>query len=188
LKRTATMSKTVEEAEHFLSKKTRSASPRKSAPKRAASPKKEKAPKKQKKETKEAKKVSPKSKAASKIKRQGTMAVTTAEGEKFIEKEGGVEEKRTGKEDNEDEEKEDKSLKRQSTMAVTASEGEKFIQKEEDKKKKASPKKSPRKKIKTLVSCKCSGVHSKRPNKVFFSNIITSTTSSRTYSCRNPFS
>jgi len=76
LRRQGTMDKTTAEAEKFLERgakkrgrpASRSASPKKTAAKRteSSSPKK--------------KKVSPK-----KIKRQGTMAVTVSEGEKFVE-------------------------------------------------------------------------------------------------------
>jgi len=83
------------------------------------------------------------------------MAVTASEGEKFVEKEGGADEKRGVKEETkkeseaeeekEEEEKEEKEekkpMKRGRTMAVTASEGKKFVNK---KPKTKSPRKSTR--------------------------------------------
>jgi len=79
------------------------------------------------------------------------MAVTASEGEKFVEDEGGVVEKRGGRdaeeepeeeEEQEEEQEESKKLKRGRTMAVTATEGKKFVTR---KPKSKSPRKSARK-------------------------------------------
>eukprot|EP01114_Cavostelium_apophysatum_P009017 TRINITY_DN22091_c0_g1_i1.p1 TRINITY_DN22091_c0_g1~~TRINITY_DN22091_c0_g1_i1.p1 ORF type:complete len:260 (-),score=102.25 TRINITY_DN22091_c0_g1_i1:173-883(-) len=94
------------------------------------------------------KKAAPKGKKASspaKPKRQGTMAVTAQEGEKVVEKLGGVEGKLRSddKDENEEDGDSENAMKRAGTMAVTADEGAKFVEKQEkrDKKKKAEEKK-----------------------------------------------
>jgi len=138
LKRQGTMDKTASEAEKYLGRGTkkrgrpssRSASPKKTATKRAASS----SPKK--------KKVSPK-----KIKRQGTMAVTAAEGEKFVDHESTPKKKspspkrkspspkKKSPSPKKAKKEEPKKIKRQGTMAVTAAEGGDFLAKEDEKEK-----------------------------------------------------
>jgi len=125
------------EAERFLNLKSKpSAKPKVTKPKAAAEPKKRKAPAKAKADKEE----SPKKR----MKKAGTMAVTAAEGEKFVEKNGGVEEekktppsspkKSAPKSPKASTKKGAKSpkMKKAGTMAVTANEGEKFIEKENE--------------------------------------------------------
>jgi len=129
------------EAERFLNLKSKpSAKPKVTKPKAAAEPKKRKAPAKAKADKEE----SPKKK----MKKAGTMATTVAEGEKFVEKNGGVEEEKktppsspkksakasSPKSPKASTKKGAKSpkMKKAGTMAVTANEGEKFIEKENE--------------------------------------------------------
>jgi len=126
------------EAERFLNLKSKpSAKPKVTKPKAAAEPKKRKAPAKAKADKEE----SPKKR----MKKAGTMAVTAAEGEKFVEKNGGVEEEKktppsspkkpapkSPKASTKKGGAKSPKMKKAGTMAVTATEGEKFIEKENE--------------------------------------------------------
>jgi len=131
MKRANTMAVTAAEGEKIIEhEEKRSPSPK--------SPRKSKSPPKKPAATKKGKKAG----SPTKLKRANTMAVTAAEGEKLIEDEGGIDEKRGRKGDDKSDEESEPKMKRANTMAVTAAEGEKLLAK--DDKKKGSPRKSPR--------------------------------------------
>jgi len=130
MKRANTMAVTAAEGDKILERdEKRSESPK--SPRKSKSPPKKPAAKKGKKAT-----------SPTKMKRANTMAVTAAEGEKILEEEGGIDEKRGRKGDDKSDEEAEPKMKRANTMAVTAAEGEKILAKED--KKKGSPRKSPR--------------------------------------------
>jgi len=134
MRRANTMAVTAAEGDKILERDEKRSESPKSPRKSKSPPKKAAAAKKGKKAT-----------SPTKMKRANTMAVTAAEGEKIVEHEGGVEEKRGGRksDDKSDEESEPTKMKRANTMAVTAAEGEKLLAKDA-KDKKGSPRKSPR--------------------------------------------
>jgi len=131
MKRANTMAVTAAEGDKILERDEKRSESPKSPRKSKSPPKKAAAAKKGKKAT-----------SPTKMKRANTMAVTAAEGEKILEEEGGIDEKRGRKGDDKSDEEAEPKMKRANTMAVTAAEGEKILAKED--KKKGSPRKSPR--------------------------------------------